>query len=110
MYITKALQQTVPASMPGVVFLSGGMSEVEASVALNEINKVEGNKPWYLTFSYGRALQASVLNAWKGDSNNLESAQNTLLLRAKANGLATLGKYINEENTGKSLHEINYVY
>lgn len=106
----KALQQTVPASMPGVVFLSGGMSEVEASVALNEINKVEGNKPWYLTFSYGRALQASVLNAWKGDSNNLESAQNTLLLRSKANGLATLGKYINEENTGKSLHETNYVY
>ena len=106
----KALQQSVPASMPGVVFLSGGMSEVEASMALNEINKVEGNKPWYLTFSYGRALQASVLDAWKGSKENTKAAQDALLLRARANGLATLGKYTNEEDVGKSLHESNYVY
>ena len=106
----KALQQAVPASMPGVVFLSGGMSEVEASMALNEINKTNSKKPWYLTFSYGRALQASVLDVWKGDDNNIELAQNALKVRAKANGLATLGEYINEEELGKSLHESNYVY
>ena len=106
----KALQQTVPASMPGVVFLSGGMSEVEASIALNEINKTNSKKPWYLTFSYGRALQASVLDVWKGNINNTELAQNTLKVRAKANGLASLGKYTNEEALGKSLHESNYVY
>jgi fructose-bisphosphate aldolase class I len=105
-----ALQQTVPVSMPGVVFLSGGMSEIEASIALNEINKASGIRPWYLTFSYGRALQASVLDIWKGDDANVSAAQKMLLHRANANGLAAIGKYIDEENTGKSLHETNYVY
>jgi len=105
-----ALQQAVPVSMPGVVFLSGGMSEIEASMALNEINKTPGLRPWYLTFSYGRALQASVLDIWRGDEANVDAAQNMLLHRASANGLAAIGKYIDEENTGKSLHETNYVY
>ncbi len=106
----KALKQSVPSSVPGIVFLSGGMSEVEASSALNEINKVEGNKPWYLTFSYGRALQASVLECWKGNNQNIELAQSKLNTRAKANGLATLGRYTNENDLGKSLHESNYFY
>ena len=79
-------------------------------MALNEINKVEGNKPWYLTFSYGRALQASVLDAWKGLKENTKAAQDALLLRARANGLATLGKYTNEEDVGESLHATNCVY
>lgn len=105
-----ALQQAVPVSMPGVVFLSGGMSEIEASMALNEINKVNGLRPWYLTFSYGRALQASVLDIWRGNDANVHAAQQMLLHRANANGLAAMGKYIDEENTGKSLHETNYVY
>jgi len=105
-----ALQQAVPVSMPGVVFLSGGMSEIEASVALNEINNVVGHKPWYLTFSYGRALQASVLDIWRGLSANVKPAQAMLSHRAKANGLASIGQYIGEEDTGKSLHESNYVY
>jgi|TARA_B110000093_G_C12972471_1_gene413729 fructose-bisphosphate aldolase class I len=105
-----ALQQAVPVSMPGVVFLSGGMSEIEASIALNEINKVEGLRPWYLTFSYGRALQSSVMEIWKGDEANVDAAQNMLLHRANANGLAAIGEYVDEENTGKSLHETNYVY
>lgn len=109
-YTVKALQQTVPVSMPGIVFLSGGMSEVEASEALNEINKIQGKKPWYLTFSYGRALQATVLENWKGKDNNIESAQNALLLRSKANGMASNGQYINEDNVGKSLYEKNYAY
>jgi len=119
-----ALQQTVPVSMPGVVFLSGGMSEIEASDALNAINTVNGlnsftdvtelsrspSKPWYLTFSYGRALQASVLYIWRGLPENVIPAQNMLLHRAKANGLASIGKYAGEDDTGKSLHEKNYVY
>ena len=86
------------------------MSEIEASESLNEINKIEGKKPWYLTFSYGRALQASVLDNWKGNDNNIELAQNALLLRSKANGMASIGIYINEDNVGKSLYEKNYSY
>lgn len=109
-FTVKALQQTVPPSMPGIVFLSGGLSEVESSIILNEINLVEEKKPWRLTFSYGRALQASVLENWKGDDNNIESAQYILKLRSTANGLASTGNYINENDLGKTLHESNYAY
>lgn len=106
-----ALLASVPSTMPGVVFLSGGMSEVEASTALNEINSTSKNTPWYLTFSYGRALQSSVLQTWKGVAENRAKAQTILYGRAKANGLAALGKYEKEnEKTGASLHEDNYVY
>jgi len=88
-----ALQRTVPAAVPGVTFLSGGQSEENASVNLSEINKHSGKKPWTLTFSYGRALQASVLKAWQGKKDNLAKAQGELLDRAQANGHAALGKY-----------------
>lgn len=87
-----ALQRTVPAAVPGVVFLSGGQSEEDASVNLNAINQVEGKKPWALTFSYGRALQGSCISAWKG--SNVKGGQEELLKRAKANSLASLGKYV----------------
>ena len=106
----KALQQAVPASVPGVVFLSGGMSEMEASMALNEINSCDRARPWRLTFSYGRALQSSVLEAWAGNDENVGKAQEVLQVRAKANGLASEGKYTYEKMDGKSLHESNYVY
>ena len=106
----RAFQQTIPTIMPGVVFLSGGMSEVEASVALNEINKYAAAKPWRLTFSYGRALQASVLDVWKGQPENKQAAQETLLKRAQANGLASNGEYVNETTDAQSLHEKDYVY
>jgi len=86
------------------------MSEMEASVALNEINKYAGSKPWTLTFSYGRALQASVISAWEGKSENVEKAQNTLLQLAQNNGLASQGKFEGNTVGGKSLHEKNYVY
>lgn len=109
-HTVNALQQSVPPSMPGVVFLSGGMSEVEASKALNEINKVDGHKPWYLTFSYGRALQASVLQVWKGLESNVNDAQNMLIKRCLANSLATKGKYENENEVSQSLHVKDYVY
>ena len=89
----RVLQHTVPCALPGITFLSGGMSEEEASLALNAINLAPGPKPWSLTFSYGRALQQSVLLAWKGDDANVANAQTVLVARAKANGMANLGKY-----------------
>lgn len=78
-----ALQRTVPAAVPGIVFLSGGQSEEEASVNLNAINVYPGKKPWVLSFSYGRALQASVLKAWQGKPELLAAGQQELLNRAK---------------------------
>ncbi|KAF5290064.1 hypothetical protein FQA39_LY14845 [Lamprigera yunnana] len=88
-----ALQRTVPPAVPGVTFLSGGQSEEEASVNLDAINKHEGKKPWALTFSYGRALQASVLRAWAGKDENVANGQTELLKRAKANSESSLGNY-----------------
>jgi len=88
-----ALQRTMPAAVPGVTFLSGGQTEEEASVHLNAINQYAGKKPWALTFSFGRALQASVLKAWAGKDENVAAGQEELLKRAKANGLASQGSY-----------------
>lgn len=79
-----ALSRTMPAAVPGVTFLSGGQSEEEASVHLDAINKcVVAKKPWALTFSYGRALQASVLRAWGGKDENVKAGQDELMKRAK---------------------------
>lgn len=88
-----ALRRRVPPSVPGITFLSGGQSEEEATVHLNAINKDPRVKPWALTFSFGRALQASVLAAWGGKTENLKPAQDELLKRSKADGLAALGQY-----------------
>nr|CAD7427475.1 unnamed protein product [Timema monikensis] len=100
-----ALNRTVPAAVAGVTFLSGGQSEEEASVNLDAINKFNGKKPWPLTFSYGRALQASVLKAWGGKPENVKAAQEELLKRAKANGQAALGKYDAGSVAGKAAGE-----
>jgi len=89
----RVLQRTVPVAVPGIVFLSGGMSEEDASLALQAMNVCPGKKPWALTFSYGRALQQSVLKAWKGDDANIGAAQAALMVRATANGEATRGVY-----------------
>ena len=78
---------------PGITFLSGGMSEEDASLALNAMNALDTKKPWSLTFSYGRALQQSCLKAWCGKDANIPAAQKALLERAKANSEANLGKY-----------------
>lgn len=78
-----ALRRSVPAAVPGIVFLSGGQSELEATKNLNAINQVASIKPWKLSFSFGRALQASVIKAWSGKDSNIEEAQKTLLHRAK---------------------------
>ena len=109
----RVLQHTVPPAVPGITFLSGGMSEEDASLALNNINLAPGPKPWSLTFSYGRALQQSVLKAWKGDAGNVGAAQEQLLIRAKANSLANLGKYAGGAGGAEanaSTHVKNYVY
>lgn len=92
-----ALQRGVPVSVPGIVFLSGGQSELDATVNLNAINRCGGKKPWALSFSYGRALQASVLKAWQGKDENVLAAQKVFAQRAQANGAACQGKYEGEE-------------
>jgi fructose-bisphosphate aldolase, class I len=107
----RVLQNTLPAAVPGVNFLSGGMSEEDASVALNEINKLDAKKPWSLSFSYGRALQASCLKAWLGKEENVAAAQAAFLARAKANSEANLGKYAGgAPGESSSLHVKNYAY
>ncbi len=89
----KCLLASVPAAVPGIAFLSGGQSDEEASAHLNAMNALGIDLPWALTFSYGRALQQTAMKTWKGESGNVEAAQNALLWRAKCNGSAALGKY-----------------
>ena len=87
-----ALRHAVPAAVPGIVFLSGGMSDEDATARLNEMNKL-GPHAWELSFSYGRALQAAALNAWKGEASNFDAGQKAFSHRAKMNSLARSGKY-----------------
>ncbi len=87
------LQRSVPAAMPGIVFLSGGQSDEAATRHLDAMNKLAAAKPWKLSFSYGRALQAAPLKAWGGKAANAAAAQAALMVRASANGAATLGRY-----------------
>ncbi|XP_014504861.1 fructose-bisphosphate aldolase, cytoplasmic isozyme [Vigna radiata var. radiata] len=113
-HTVRALQRTVPAAVPAVVFLSGGQSEEEATLNLNAINQIKGKKPWTLSFSFGRALQQSTLKAWGGKEENVKKAQEALLIRAKANSEATLGTYKGDsklaEGAAESLHVDNYKY
>lgn len=87
------LRRSVPAAMPGINFLSGGQTPEEATVNLNAMNAMDGNAPWQLSFSYGRALQQPVLQAWQGKPENIKAAQNALYKRAKLNGAARYGSY-----------------
>jgi fructose-bisphosphate aldolase class I len=85
-------RRAVPAAVPGVVFLSGGQSDEEATANLNAMNAGYKNvMPWALSFSYGRALQAAPLKAWSGMAENVADGQRAFLHRAKMNGLAQLG-------------------
>ena len=88
----RTLMAYVPKDVPGVVFLSGGMSDEEATSRLNEMNR-RGDVPWQLSFSYGRALQQPALKAWAGAAENLEAAQAALAHRARMNGLARSGEW-----------------
>ncbi len=88
----RCLTRYVPAAVPGIVFLSGGQSAEAATDHLNAMNAM-GSHPWQVSFSYGRALQAPVLAAWKGQEGNVPAAQQALLTRSRLNGLARDGKY-----------------
>ncbi|MEM9750506.1 MAG: class I fructose-bisphosphate aldolase, partial [Pseudomonadota bacterium] len=88
----KCFRAAVPAAVPGIVFLSGGQSDVDATAHLNAINQL-GGAPWKISFSYGRALQAAPQKAWSGKAENVPAAQAAFLHRAKMNGLAQLGDW-----------------
>jgi fructose-bisphosphate aldolase class I len=91
------LLNAVPAATAGIVFLSGGQGDVEATAHLDAMNKM-GDLPWPLSFSYGRALQAECLKTWAADpKGNREKAQQVLAHRAKMNGLAALGEWSEDE-------------
>ncbi len=94
----RCLKATVPAAVPGIVFLSGGQSDALATAHLNAINAM-GEHPWELSFSYGRALQAPPLNAWRGKEENVVAAQEAYLHRARLNGAARSGSYSEEMET-----------
>ena len=88
------LKRCVPSAVPGIAFLSGGQSNEDATAHLNSMNKIlDNNSPWNLTYSYGRALQAPALDAWRGKEENVPAAQDAFYKRAKLNSLATKGDY-----------------
>jgi fructose-bisphosphate aldolase, class I len=92
----RCLRAEVPAAVPGIVFLSGGQNDEESTAHLNAINAAPGAKPWALSFSYGRALQAAPQAAWRGDPANVPAAQAAYLHRARMNSLARAGAYTPE--------------
>jgi fructose-bisphosphate aldolase class I len=88
----RVLKRTVPAALPGVVFLSGGQTDENATAHLDAMNRI-GGAPWPLTFSYSRALQAVALKAWRGNAANVGTAQKAFHHRAKMNSLAAKGQW-----------------
>jgi fructose-bisphosphate aldolase, class I len=91
----RCFKRHVPAAVPGIVFLSGGQSDEDATANLNAMNAM-GEHPWQLSFSYGRALQAPALKAWVGKEENVEAAQRAYYHRAKMNSAARTGMYAPE--------------
>ncbi|MGH7945449.1 MAG: class I fructose-bisphosphate aldolase [Opitutaceae bacterium] len=90
----RCMHRSVPAAVPGIVFLSGGQSDVRATRHLDALNRMEPeDSPWSLSFSFGRALQAPALKAWEGKAGNVVAAQNALLRRARCNSAARFGRY-----------------
>ncbi len=97
----RCMKRVVPAAVPGLVFLSGGQTDLQATEHLNAMNRLEG-LPWQLSFSYGRALQAPVLKAWKGEAGNVAAAQQAFHHRAWCNSKARFGKYTGDMETAKA--------
>lgn len=91
----RCFQSCVPTSVPGIVFLSGGQTDEDATINLNAINKRTGEFPWEMSFSYGRGLQATPLKIWAGKAENIKEAQDSLLVRAKLTSAARDGNYLN---------------
>ena len=108
----QTLDRSLPPAMPGVTFLSGGISEEDSSIYLNEINKLDRKGAFALTFSYSRALQSSCIKIWGGKEANYKAAQDQLLARAQANSEACVGKYKpgSQPSIEESLFVKNYVY
>jgi len=103
----------VPAALAGVVFLSGGQSEEQASLQLSAMNAIDNiRKPWFLSFSFGRALQNSSIKAWGGHDETFDAGQKAFLVRAKGNSEAQLGKYKGSEDkaANESLFQEAYKY
>jgi fructose-bisphosphate aldolase, class I len=94
----RCFRRHVPAAVPGIVFLSGGQSDEDATARLNVMNAL-GPHPWQLSFSYGRALQAPALKAWGGEAGKVEAGQKAFYRRAKFNGAARSGSYAPEWET-----------
>ena len=92
----ECLLKSVPAAVPGIVFLSGGQSDRQATAHLNAMNALYENLPWELSFSYARALQDLPMKTWKGDPSNVEEAQRAFYHRAKMNSAARSGSYSEE--------------
>jgi fructose-bisphosphate aldolase class I len=89
----RCLRRHVPAAVPGIVFLSGGQSDLLATKHLNAINMLDRPHPWTISFSYGRALQDPSLHAWHGKAEQFKAGQQAFYHRAKCNGAAALGRY-----------------
>ena len=98
----KCFRRHVPAAVPGIVFLSGGQSDEDATARLSIMNSM-GPHPWQLSFSYGRALQAPALKAWGGEAGKVEAGQKAFYRRAKFNGAARSGTYAPEWETAESV-------
>jgi len=110
-YTLKMLKRRVPPAVPGIMFLSGGQSEMEATLNLNAMNQ-EPN-PWHVSFSYARALQNTVLKTWAGDDSKKIEAQAKLIGRARANSMAQLGKYDpsgEDASAAEGMYVKNYTY
>jgi fructose-bisphosphate aldolase class I len=110
-YTLKLMRRRVPPAVPGIMFLSGGQSELEATLNLNAMNQTPN--PWHVSFSYARALQNTCLKTWQGEEGNIKAAQEALLKRARANSAAQLGKYdpsVEDENADQRTFEKGYVY
>ena len=97
----RCFRRVAPAAVPGIVFLSGGQDEVEATEHLNAIN-ARGPHPWELSFSYGRALQATALEAWRGHEQNVPAGQQAFAHRARMNSAARSGRYTRELEAAKA--------
>ena len=89
----RCLRRTVPAAVPGIVFLSGGQDAVLATAHLNAMNAMPGAHPWPVSFSFARALQSPALEAWRGEAANVAAGQQAFLHRARCNGAASEGRY-----------------
>ncbi|ESL12004.1 fructose-bisphosphate aldolase, glycosomal [Trypanosoma rangeli SC58] len=111
-YTVSTLARVLPPALPGVTFLSGGLSEVQATEYLNAMNRCSLPRPWKLTFSYARALQSSALKAWGGKDAGIAAGRRAFMHRAKMNSLAQLGRYnrADDDKESRSLYVAGHSY